>query len=93
MKKETLKEIGKFHLDVSKILMALAVISPVVKEGSVSFGVVIVIAVIFAVGVILINKGASDEWSNYNYGKFSNNNGAYYSWNWLFSEAQYQALE
>lgn len=61
MKKETLKEIGKYHLDVSKILMALAVISPVVKEGSISYWVVLVIAVIFTVGVILINKGSNDE--------------------------------
>jgi len=61
MKKETLKEIGKYHLDVSKILMALAVISPVIKEGAISYSVVLVIAVVFTVGVILINKGSNDE--------------------------------
>ena len=61
MKKETLKEIRKYHLDVSKILIALAVISPVVKESSVSYGVLLVIAIIFTFGVILINKGSSNE--------------------------------
>jgi len=55
------KEIGKYHLDISKILIGLAVISPVVKQGSFSCGVVVVISIIFIVGIVLINKGAADE--------------------------------
>lgn len=32
MKQETLKEIGKFILDLAKIIIAIAVITPLVKD-------------------------------------------------------------
>ena len=61
MKQETLKEIGKFGLDIAKIIFAVAILQPIVKSGSVNW-IAIFGAIAFAIGgVLLINKGAKDE--------------------------------
>ncbi|NKQ40252.1 MAG: hypothetical protein HF962_01620 [Sulfurovum sp.] len=60
MKKETLKELGKYFLDVSKILIALTLISPIMKDTSFSFGAILVIMVLWGVGMYLTNKGAKE---------------------------------
>jgi len=61
MKKETLKESGKFILDISKIIIAVAVITPFVKGGNLDIFTLISALSIAAIGVYTINKGAKDE--------------------------------
>jgi len=63
MKKETFKELGKYGLDISKILLALAIITPLIKDENVSFIVIVLFAVLFVSGTYLTNKGAKNEWS------------------------------
>ncbi|RLA62448.1 MAG: hypothetical protein DRQ78_08045 [Epsilonproteobacteria bacterium] len=60
MKKETLKELGKYFLDISKILIALTLISPIMKDASFSFGAISVIIILWGVGMYLTNKGAKE---------------------------------
>jgi len=59
--KHLLKELGKYFFDVSKILLAVAVIAPVAKGTHVSIGVLFLTAVLFAVGATLTYKGGKDE--------------------------------
>ncbi len=61
MKKETLKELGKYFLDISKILLALTLIAPFMKQSNISLVAVLLVIVLFVVGVTLTNKGAKDE--------------------------------
>lgn len=61
MKKETLKELGKYFLDVSKIVAALAVITPMIKDESISYSIIGVVVGLFMIGTFLTNKGAKDE--------------------------------
>ena len=61
MKKDTLKELGKYFLDISKILLALTLITPFMKQGDISMIAVLLTLVLFAVGVTLTDKGAKDE--------------------------------
>ena len=61
MKKEALKELGKFGFDLSKIVFAIAILPPILKSGSINWYAIIG-ALFFAVGgIILINKGIDDE--------------------------------
>ena len=61
MKKETLKEVGKFGLDLAKIIFAVAILPPILKDSSVNWYAIIG-AIFFALGgIILINKGVNDE--------------------------------
>jgi len=61
MKAETLKEIGKFHLDLSKIVFASAILSPLLEKGNIN-GYALIGALIFGIsGILFINKGASNE--------------------------------
>jgi hypothetical protein len=61
MKRETLKEIGKYHLDISKILAGLSIVSPIIKDESVSLYAFGFVGVVVVIGFIFINKGAKDE--------------------------------
>ncbi|MGE4296154.1 MAG: DUF6722 family protein [Campylobacterales bacterium] len=61
MKKETLKEAGKYLFDVSKILIALMIIAPLVQDAPFSVIALIAVVTLAAVGLYLINKGAKDE--------------------------------
>ena len=59
--RKLLQEIGKYLLDISKITFAVAIISPLVKDGSFS-----VIATVFAGGVCIAGiytfyKGAKND--------------------------------
>jgi len=58
MKKETLKELGKYHLDISKILAGLAIVAPFMKDETVSIGSFVVVIITLTIGFILIDKGA-----------------------------------
>ena len=61
MKKETLKETGKFGLDIAKIIFAVAILQPIIKNESVNW-IAILGALTFAIGgIMLINKGVKDE--------------------------------
>lgn len=61
MKKETIKEVGKLFLDFTKIIFAIAFLTPFIKDGD--FEIVPVIAGVLTaiIGTYLINKGAKDE--------------------------------
>jgi len=61
MKRETLKEAGKFILDLSKIMIAIAVITPFVKDSHFEILPLIIAGFSSTVGLYLINKGVSDE--------------------------------
>jgi hypothetical protein len=61
IKSEALKEYGKYFLDLSKILIALTLITPMVKGGGIAWQAVFVTIVVFGVGAYLTNKGAKDE--------------------------------
>jgi di/tricarboxylate transporter len=65
MKKETLKELGKLHYDIAKIIIAIIIIGGVVKSDKIyhqiSIPAIFITIGIIAVGTILINKGAKDE--------------------------------
>jgi hypothetical protein len=61
MKKETLKEIGKFKLDLAKIVFAIAILPTIIKNATIN-GYALIGATTLAIsGIILINKGAKDE--------------------------------
>jgi hypothetical protein len=61
MKKETIKEIGKYFLDISKIFIALAIVSPFIKMGEVSLFAFIVTLGLLVLGLYYTNKGVKDE--------------------------------
>ena len=61
MKKETLKEVGKFGLDLAKIVFAVAILPPLVKSGSVNWLGIIGALLAALGGMVMINKGADDE--------------------------------
>ena len=61
MKKVTLKEIGKYHLDISKILAGLIVFSPISKGEHIEVGSVFAVLYVAIMGFVYINKGAKDE--------------------------------
>ena len=61
MKKESLKEIGKFHLDLSKITFAVAILPTLLKKGSIN-DIALIAAIFFLIGgLVFINKGAKDD--------------------------------
>lgn len=64
MKKETLKELGKLHFDIAKIIIALVVIGGFLKEGTYKNIIVPSIFVIIGLiimGSVLINKEVRDD--------------------------------
>ncbi len=61
MKKETSKELGKFILDLTKIIFAIVVITPFVKNDSIQILPLIITGITSALGMWLINKGVKDE--------------------------------
>lgn len=61
MKKETLKELGKYFLDISKILIALILVTPLMKDNEISSLAIGFIFSLFIIGVFLTNKGVKDE--------------------------------
>ncbi|BCD59579.1 MULTISPECIES: hypothetical protein [unclassified Nitratiruptor] len=61
MKRETIKEAGKLLLDFTKIIVAVAIIAPLVKSGKMDIAPFIFATISAASGLYLINKGAKDE--------------------------------
>ena len=59
--KDLLKEIGKYFLDISKIVLAIAVLTPLVKSGSYNFYAIGGAGVLFALGTYITYKGVQDE--------------------------------
>jgi len=65
LKKETLKETGKFFYDLSKITVGLGLLLPVIKGENVKISSALValisFLVFFLIGLLLINKGVENE--------------------------------
>jgi len=65
MKKEILKELGKFHYDVAKIIIGLVIRGRIIKDESIykqiSLPAIFITILLIVVGTILINKGSKDE--------------------------------
>lgn len=61
MEKETIKEIGKYFLDISKIFMGLVLIAPFVKTESISIPAIGVTTMLAILGIYFTNKGVKDE--------------------------------
>lgn len=61
MKKETFKEFGKYLFDIAKILIAIAVVTPIAKDEPFSIWIGLAVVVFTIAGVLTINKGAKDE--------------------------------
>jgi len=63
MKKETLKEIGKFGLDLAKIIFAGAILPALIKNATINgYALIGALIFVFAIsGIMAINKGANDE--------------------------------
>ena len=57
MTEETLKEIGKFLTDLSKITVGVAFLTPFVKDDNLSVIALISASLLATGGFILINKG------------------------------------
>lgn len=60
-KKETLKEFGKLFFDTFKIVVAVAIIAPLVKGEAIGFTPFVFSILPLFAGVYFINKGAKDE--------------------------------
>lgn len=61
IKTETIKELGKYFLDVSKIIIGLAIVSPFLKLGTISNAALFSTGILFIMGVVLTNIGVKDE--------------------------------
>lgn len=61
IKNDTKKEVGKLLFDFAKIGLAIAIIAPLIEEGSFSLYTIIPLTVIILTGVYLINKGSKDD--------------------------------
>ena len=61
MTKETLKEIGKLSFDIAKIIFAIAILTPLIKNISINYYAVFGSMALVVGGTILINKGTRDE--------------------------------
>ncbi len=61
MTKETIKEIGKLAFDAAKITFAVAIVTPLVKGGSIEIAPMFFVVEMIIVGMYLIDKGTQDE--------------------------------
>ena len=61
MKKETKKELGKFILDLTKIVFAIVIITPFVKGEDIQLLPLFITGVTSSLGIYLINQGVNDE--------------------------------
>ena len=61
MKRETIKEIGKYLIDISKITVGVAFLTPFVKDNNLSYIALFSALLLSIGGFILINKGTIDE--------------------------------
>jgi len=61
MTNETLKEFGKYLIDLSKITVGIAFLTPFVKENDLSIIALISALLLATGGFILIEKGTKDD--------------------------------
>lgn len=61
IKKETIKELGKLLFDTFKIVVAVAIIAPLVKGEDIGIAPFVLAFPLLIVGAYLTNKGAKDE--------------------------------
>lgn len=59
--KDLLKELGKYFFDISKIVLAIAVLTPLVKSGSYNYYAIIGAGILFILGAYITYKGVSDD--------------------------------
>jgi len=59
--KNLLKELGKYFFDISKIILAVAVIAPYIKHEDVDIKNIIIAGLIFVMGAIFHFQGGKDE--------------------------------
>jgi len=59
--KNLLKELGKYFFDVSKIILAVAVITPFVKNTDISVGALVFSIALLTIGSYLTYTGSKDE--------------------------------
>jgi len=62
--KKVYEETGKYLYDISKIVLGVAVITPIFKGGSYSITAICVSAVSFIVGAYFLHKGDNYESSD-----------------------------
>lgn len=58
--KDLLKELGKLSFDFAKVIFALAIITPVLKDESFNYWSIIAVIVCVAFGSACIYKGGKD---------------------------------
>jgi len=61
MTKETLKEIGKLSFDIAKIVFAIAILTPLLRDVGINYFAIFGAISLVVGGIILINKGSKDE--------------------------------
>jgi len=61
MKRETIKEIGKYCVDISKILAGLTIFTPISKNENIEIYSIIAVVYIATIGFSLIESGVDDE--------------------------------
>lgn len=62
LKKETIKENGKACFDIAKVLIAVAIVAPLVKdEGKFSIFSFVLVAVFAVAGNYLFDQGVEDD--------------------------------
>jgi len=50
-------ETGKYLYDISKIILGLAIVTPMIKDEQISVFAIILVVIVFSVGAVLIKKG------------------------------------
>ena len=56
-----LKELGKYFFDISKLLLGVAIITPLIKNKDISIISVIMAVMMFLLGIIFTYKGGENE--------------------------------
>ncbi len=59
--KDLLKEIGKYFFDISKIVLAVAVLTPLVKDGSYNIYAIGGASMLFILGSYITYKGIQND--------------------------------
>ncbi|WP_324172110.1 DUF6722 family protein [Sulfurimonas sp.] len=55
--KKLYTETGKYLYDISKIILGLAIITPMIKDEQISILAILIVLIVFSVGAVLIKKG------------------------------------
>ena len=59
--KDLLKEIGKYFFDISKIVLAVAVLTPLVRSGDYSLYAISGASILFILGAYITYKGVEND--------------------------------